>query len=237
MNSRIYSKQLPLAIYLPEGVSFDNFLAGPNAQLVDLLTNASQHSENHFVFLWGGEGVGKSHLLQAACHQMAGQGSVYLPMRQALEFSPEMLEGMEQLSLVAIDDLDAVAGSSDWELALFNLYNRMRDLGTTRLIVSAEQPLASLGIKLPDLQSRLAWGGVYQLESLTDQEKLIALQQRAKNRGFELSEEVGNYLLRHYQRNMNALFILLEDLDRVSLAEQRRLTIPFVKTVIAEQAS
>ncbi len=236
MNAAIYSKQLPLAMWLPDGIGFDNFLSGPNAQLVSLLANANQQPENHFIFLWGGNGVGKSHLLQAACHQMAGQGSVYLPMRQAIEFAPEMLEGMEQLSLVAIDDLDAVAGHTGWELALFNLYNRMRDSGTARLLVSAEQPLASLGIKLPDLQSRLAWGGVYQLQSLTDQEKLIALQQRANNRGFELPDEVGNYLLRHYQRNMGALFVLLEKLDHVSLAEQRRLTIPFVKTVIAEQA-
>lgn len=234
MSEQHSSKQLPLAIWLPDGASFDNYLAGPNAQLVDLLANPAQHPESQFTFLWGASGVGKSHLLQAACHQMAGQGSVYLPMKQAAEFAPEMLEGMEQLSLVVIDDLDAIAGDADWELALFNLYNRMRDLATARLLVSAEQPLASLGLKLPDLQSRLAWGGVYQLQPLTDQEKLIALQQRAHNRGFELSDDVGNYLLRHYQRNLADLFVLLERLDRVSLAEQRRLTVPFVKSVIAE---
>jgi len=234
MKQQPNTQQLPLAMWLPDGASFDNYLAGPNAQLVEMLAHPEQHPEANFIFLWGSNGVGKSHLLQAVCHQMAGQGSVYLPMRQAAEFAPEMLEGMEQLALVAIDDLEAVAGEPEWELALFNLYTRMRDLGTCRLLVSAELPLANLGIKMPDLRSRLAWGGVYQLQSLTDQEKLAALQQRAHNRGFELPDEVGNYLLRHYQRNMGDLLALLETLDRVSLAEQRRLTIPFVKTVIGE---
>lgn len=224
-------KQLPLGMWLREGANFENFLASEsNKQLLQSLNN----SDEQFVFLWGTESAGKSHLLQAACHAATaqGEGSVYLRMSEAEQFAPEMLEGLEQMSLVAIDDVDAIAADRDWETALFNLYNRIRDTGTARLLVAANKPLPELGLLLPDLQSRLSWGLVYQIQAMSDAEKLQALKQRADRRGFELPDEVANYLLRHYQRQTSALFELLDRLDQYSLAEQRRLTIPFVKQVI-----
>ena len=224
-------KQLPLGMWLREGASFENFLASLlNQQLLASLKNPAEP----FVFLWGTESAGKSHLLQAACHSLTakGESSVYLPMSEAAQFAPEMLEGLEQISLVAIDDVDAIAGDRDWETALFNLYNRIRDTGAGRLLVAANKPLAEIGLLLPDLQSRLGWGLVYQVQAMSDDEKRLALKQRADSRGFELPDDVANYLLRHYQRQTSALFELLDVLDQHSLAEQRRLTIPFVKQVI-----
>jgi len=223
-------KQLPLSMWLREGANFDNYFASLNRPLLASLNN----SEEQFVFLWGTESVGKTHLLQAACHAATarGEGSVYLPMSEAAQFAPEMLEGLEHLALVAIDDVNVIAGDRDWETALFNLYNRIRDTGTGRLLVAANKPLPELGLQLPDLQSRLSWGLVYQVQTMSDDEKLLALKQRADSRGFELPDEVANYLLRHYQRQTTALFELLDRLDQHSLAEQRRLTIPFVKQVI-----
>ncbi|HHJ81033.1 MAG TPA: DnaA regulatory inactivator Hda, partial [Candidatus Tenderia electrophaga] len=147
-------KQLPLGMWLREGASFENFLASLlNQQLLASLKNPAEP----FVFLWGTESAGKSHLLQAACHSLTakGESSVYLPMSEAAQFAPEMLEGLEQISLVAIDDVDAIAGDRDWETALFNLYNRIRDTGAGRLLVAANKPLAEIGLLLPDLQSRL----------------------------------------------------------------------------------
>ena len=223
-------KQLPLGMWLREGANFENYFAKANSQLLASLKN----SDEQFVFLWGAESVGKTHLLQAACHVATarGEGSVYLPMSEAAQFAPEMLEGLEQMSLVAIDDVDAIAGDRDWETALFNLYNRIRDTGTGRLLVAGNKQLPELGLLLPDLQSRLSWGLVYQVHVMSDAEKLQALKRRADSRGFELPDEVANYLLRHYQRQTSALFELLDRLDQHSLAEQRRLTIPFVKKVI-----
>lgn len=223
-------------MWLREGASFENFLASQlNLQLLASLKNP----EEQFVFLWGAESAGKSHLLQAACHAITakGQSSVYLPMNEAAQFAPEMLEGLEQMSLVAIDDVDAIAGDKSWETALFNLYNRIRDGGTSRLLMAANKPLSEAGLSLPDLQSRLSWGLVYQVQAMSDAEKLLALKQRADSRGFELPDDVVSYLLRHYQRQTSALFELLEHLDRYSLAEQRRLTIPFVKQIIEAKES
>ncbi len=229
--------QLPLSIHLSESATFANFVVGENALVVAALQQACRReAQERFIYLWGGPGDGRSHLLQAACHEVArhqeGRGSLYLPLSEAAQLAPEMLEGMEQMGLVAIDDVEAIAGDSRWEEALFHLYNRMRDEGGGALIVSASSPLSSSPLRLPDLKSRLAWGLVFQLRGLDDSGKLKALQQGAQGRGLDLPDEVGGYLLRHYRRDLADLLALLERLDQVSLAAQRRLTIPFVKEVI-----
>ena len=226
-------QQMALGMWLRESATFDNYVAAENALAIDAIRQACNGESERFIYLWGTEGVGKSHLMQAACHALSARGerSVYLPLDEP-GLAPEMLEGLEQIALVAVDNLDAIAGQPEWEAALFHLYNRMRDQEQGVLLFASTQPLASLAIGLSDLQSRLAWGLVFQLRALGDDEKLAALQQRADQRGFELSDDVGRYLLHHYPRDMTALFELLAMLDRRSLAEQRRLTIPFVKETV-----
>ncbi|MFC1747870.1 DnaA regulatory inactivator Hda [Pseudomonadota bacterium] len=226
-------QQMALGMWLRESATFDNYVLAENALAVEAVRQACAGGAERFVYLWGGDGVGKSHLMQAACHSMTAQAAsaVYLPLAEP-GLAPEILDGLEQVALVAVDNLDAIVGQRAWETALFHLYNRMRDQGHGVLLFASSHPLASLEISLPDLLSRLAWGLVFQLHTLSDADKLAALRQRADQRGFELSEEVGRYLLRHYQRDMSALFELLTTLDQRSLAEQRRLTIPFVKEII-----
>ncbi len=222
-------RQLTLRIGLRDSATFANFLVGGNAAPL----HALQQGEEPFIYLWGGQGSGRSHLLQAACHAEAARGGspAYLPFTELLRTGTGLLEGLEQMSLVCLDDLQAVAGDRTWEEALFHLYNRVRDTGG-RLLAAADASPAALGILLPDFGSRLAWGPVFQLQSLDDAGKLAALQLRARARGMELSEEVGAYLLRRCPRDMHALFELLERLDQASLAAQRRLTIPFVRELI-----
>ncbi|MCW8829534.1 MAG: DnaA regulatory inactivator Hda [Gammaproteobacteria bacterium] len=221
--------QLPLRIGLRDGATFANFFPGQNAPVCHTL----QQGREPFVYLWGGVGSGKSHLLQAACHAVSEQGgtAIYLPLAEPEGLLPQMLEGMEQMSLVCVDDLQAIAGDQEWEQALFHLYNRLRD-GGNRLIAAADAPPASLGLGLVDLLSRFGWGPVYQLQPPGDEEKSAALRLRAANRGMEMPPEVAAYLMSRAPRDMHALFALLERLDEISLAAQRKLTIPFVRELI-----
>lgn len=222
-------QQIPLHIGLRDSATFDNFYPGPNAAVVHALQSAVEP----FIYLGGAVGSGRSHLLQAACHAVseAGGTAAYLPLADCMVMSPQMLEGMEQMLLVAIDDVELLAGNSEWEQALFHLYNRLREAGH-RIIVTGNGAPLSLGIELPDLLSRLGWGPVFQVQTLTDREKSQAIQMRAKQRGMEMSVEVADYLLNHASRNMHDLFKLLDRLDEGSLAAQRRLTIPFVRLFI-----
>lgn len=225
--------QLPLGLALKDSATFANFIPGPQSEVLQALQESARGGGEPFIYLAGAAGTGKTHLLQAACHAAAQQSHAvaYLPLQQVAEFGTEMLDGLEQMRLVCLDDLQIVAGRADWEQAFFNLFNRLRDSGG-RLIVAAAPKPAQLGLALPDLTSRLGWGVTYVLQALDDADKLSALRLRAQARGFELPDEVGNYLLARLPRDMHALFAVLDQLDYASLAAQRRLTVPFIKSIL-----
>lgn len=221
--------QLPLGIGLKDSATFENFYPAGN----ELVVEALQHGNDAMLYLWGPVGSGKSHLLQALCHAAAtrGESQIYLPLRELVSLSPALLDGLEQQVVIAIDDIQAVAGQSSWEEALFHLYNRVRDSGH-RLVVSASSAPAKLELALPDLISRLGWGPVFQLATLSDKDKRGALQLRAHRRGLEMGDEVADYLLKRCPRDMDSLFNLLNKLDQASLAAKRRLTVPFVRQLL-----
>ena len=133
--------------------------------------------------------------------------------------------------MVCIDDIDAIAADSAWEEALFDGFNRLRE-ADKRFIITAIKPAQQSNIQLLDLKSRLHSGLSLQLQILTDEEKQQALMMAAKQRGFILSQAVVQYLLTHYGRSQAALFDMLSALDKASLEQQRKLTIPFVKQVL-----
>ncbi|MGI9275963.1 MAG: DnaA regulatory inactivator Hda [Endozoicomonas sp.] len=229
--------QLPLSVQLRDDATFANYFSGQNAALINLLDMDRQvpgMDIEQFIFLYGSTGVGCSHLLQAACHQVdSRQGrSIYLPMEELIHYPSKLLEGMERLQLVCIDDVGAAAGIAEWEEALFDLFNRLRD-SQTRLLVAADCPPKALKIQLPDLVSRLSWGLVFQVQPLTDQEKVAALQLRAHLRGLDMSEDVARYIIYRSNRDMGHLFKVLQKLDSASLRAKRKLTIPFVKQVMS----
>lgn len=225
--------QLPLNIRWNDAASLEQFVAGTNGRALAAVQQLLAGAGAPAVYLYGSEGVGKSHLLQAACRACGKQGqpSFYLPLAPASSWSPAMLEGLESMRLVALDDLHAVAGDRGREEAVFHLFNRLRDSGCGLLMAASARPM-DLPWLLPDLASRLTWGLVERMEPLDDDALLLALRRRAEMRGLNLPEETGRYLLTRYPRRTQALFALLERLDRAALAAQRRLTIPFVKTVL-----
>ena len=142
--------------------------------------------------------------------------ATYLPLEQSNDLSPDILEGLEQLDLVCLDNIDTISMQPQWQEALFHLYNRIKETGTV-LFVSATVPPKQLYLSLKDLSSRLSWGMVYQLNGLQDEDKTKALIMRAKNRGMHMTDEVGQYLLRHFSRSTTDLFKTLEKLDQATL--------------------
>ena len=218
--------QLPFSFHAPENASFDTFITGENQQLLFSLENESES----LIFLWGEGGSGKTHLLQALSSQYQDNdhNALYIPLQMGNDFSPELLEGLEMMDLVCLDDIHTIIGSQEWETALFHFFNRIRE-NNGRLILAADNSAINLNIQLADLKSRLSWGLTYQTKTLSDNDKIKALKLRAHQSGFEMTDEVANYLLKHATRNMSALMKLLEKLDYESMAEQRRLTIPFIK--------
>ncbi|SEI54136.1 regulatory inactivation of DnaA Hda protein [Azotobacter beijerinckii] len=228
--------QLPLGVRLRDDATFANYYPGANAGAlgyVERLCEPDAGWTESLIYLWGGEGVGRSHLLQAACirFEQRRELAIYLPLAELADYGPALLDNLEQSELVCLDDLEAIAGRADWEEALFHLFNRLRDAGR-RLLLSAAMPPRELPVKLPDLKSRLTLALVFQLQGLSDEDKLRALQLRASRRGLHLTDEVGRFILTRGSRSMAALFELLDKLDQASLQAQRKLTIPFLKETL-----
>lgn len=216
---------MPLSIQLMDNARFDNYVVGHNETAVYSIKNTLEQ----YVFLWGSTGCGKTHLLQALCHAYSQKDLKisYLPLNNVM-LSPGAFENLESMDLVCLDSVEFIVGDVIWEEALFNLYNRLRD-ADTRLVVAAEKSPTGLDFKLADLASRMCWGPVYHLKTLDDEEKKTALQQRARNRGLELDDNVADYLINRASRDMQSLFVLLDKLDNASLVAKRKLTVPFVR--------
>jgi DnaA family protein len=224
-------RQLPLGIRLQDRAVFASFLPGSNGLALAAAQQLAGTHGDPLLYVHGVDGTGKSHLLQAIC--AAVPGSAYLPLVQLLEHGADVLEGAAQMPVVALDDLNAVAGNAVWERALFGLYNDCL-AGGARLAVAATAPAMHLGIRLPDLRSRLAAMPQFALRLLDEVQQRDALRLRAAQRGIELPEETIQYLQRRFARDMARLHELLERLDLASLQQQRRLTVPFIREILGE---
>jgi DnaA family protein len=224
------SAQLPLALSLRHPPALDDFVAGRNGVVLSALRDALGPGGEPLVFLSGPAGCGRSHLLmgQCAAAEQRGMRSLYLPLATREGLTPEMLEGLEAVDLLACDDVHAIAGDGDWEQALFGLFNRCRECGT-RMLFSADRGPAALAIALADLRSRLSWGLTLALQPLDDEGRLALLEALARRHGLPLPGEVARYLLERTGRHPRDLLATVQRLDRASLAEHRRLTIPFVR--------
>lgn len=226
-------RQLPLQMKMNAEAIFNNFVSGKNMTLVDMLQNLMGQTEHRLLYLWGEQGVGKSHLLQACCHHVQQQGftSFYLPLNDLQSLTPQILTNLETFDLICIDDVGAVQDHPDWQENLFYLYNRVFN-GRSYLIFADQKPAHELSFSLPDLKSRLSWPLTIEILSLTDEDKILALEKHAKERGIILQPEVVEFILHRVARDMKQLFELLDKLDQASLSAQRKITIPFVKQVL-----
>jgi DnaA family protein len=127
-----------------------------------------------------------------------------------------------------VDDLHTVAANEVWEEALFHCFNRIRE-NHGRLLISSRKPLSALNFGLPDLASRLAWGVSFTLLPLDDHDKLAVINQLCNTLGFNLPEDVQQYLLRHHERSMAALIQTVENLHHAALTHKRRITVPLAR--------
>lgn len=233
MNSPASSAQLPLALRLDPGATFDSFHPGANQGALSQVR--ASVAGPAWLYLWGAAGTGKTHLLNAACHAAgdAGRTACLVPLDRSDGWAPDALSGLQGISLVCLDGVDAVAGRRDWEEALFHLLNGLREAGGSVLMASRGRP-GAMEVTLPDLKSRLGWGTLVRLKALDDDDKLAALRLRARQRGMDLSDEAAGYLIRRVARDTHSLFALLDQLDAASLAAKRRLTVPFLREVLGK---
>lgn len=240
MNARS-GRQLPLALRYPPDQRLDTFVAAPEGALAQLRALAHAggagdpaHGRPDWILLAGPAGAGKTHLALAVCAaaDAAGRRAVYLPLKAAAGRLRAALDALEGSDVVALDGLDAIAGHRDDEVALFDFHNRARSAGLA-VLYAAQASLDALPPGLPDLRSRLAQCTRITLSPLGDEGRLTVLRERAQRRGLVLDEAALDWLLKRVGRDLAGLTALLDQLDRASLAAQRRITVPFLRKVLA----
>jgi len=218
-------RQLALALTQPPEPSLDNFVAGPNAELVERLRDAARGAKGESViYLWGAPGSGRTHLLRATAN--AARDARYAGAQ-------DDLAGLAA-RLIAVDDVERLDEAR--QIALFNLINRARAAGGDAggvVLAAGNAPPAQLALRA-DLTSRLGWGLVYELRAPDDADKALHLRAEARRRGLELSDEVLAYLLARLPRDLRSLVAIVELLDRHSLERRRPLTVPLAREALRE---
>jgi len=229
-------QQLLPGIAAAPAPTLDNYVANRNRELVAALRSlAAGSARERFFYLWGEDGGGKSHLLQAVvgAARQHGINAIYLaPPAESAGFrlSADAAE-YDGFQLVALDNADCLDETA--QIELFNLYNRLRD-GNGCLLTSGALPPAQLAVR-PDLATRLGWGLVFRVQPLDDEEKTAALAAHAKERGFTLPAEVSGYLLRHCRRDLPSLMAVLEELDRYSMERQRPVSVYLLRELLGKR--
>ena len=219
-------QQQTLNLKLSHTKTFDHFVGAAHAPVIHALQSVDLSN----IYLWGVRGCGISHLLQATCHYWQCQGgyTLFVDLKQKPSLEVLLDGAIEGIQLVAIDHLEIALGEKNQEEKLFHLFNRGVQT-SFKIILGAHTAPRQLKCTLPDLASRLHACTIFHIASLTDEEKQIVLQLHAKQRGFELTPEVAQFLLTHFSRQLQVLLNLLDKLDQASLQTHRRLTIPFLK--------
>jgi dnaA regulatory inactivator hda len=204
---------------------FDKFLGTENAELVYVL----QHKHDPFIYVWGEEGAGKSHLLRAWVAQAldAGKKAVYIDAA-----ATPLTEAAFEAEYLAIDQIEKL-GNEEQSL-LFAVFNRFRNSGKGFLLLSSEHTPQQLVIR-EDLRTRMAYCLVYEVKPLTDQEKIDALVSMAAARQVTIDPEIFEYLLNHWQRDMDSLMQMLDTLDNYAVTMGKRITLPLLRQLLKQQ--
>lgn len=226
-------RQTALHFEFQSNQTFDNFFCGDNHELVAHLQGFIASQGEQQIYLWGEPGSGKTHLLQAAC-QLARQQELevfYLDLAHNALPSPQILEGLEEVELVCFDNVHVLSEFDDWQTALFGFYNRHRQ-NNHRLLLTADTPPKYLAYALMDLKTRMGWGLTLKIKPLRDDQLIEALRFKAHDLGFDIPANVGRFLLNHFSHDQSAMWSLLNKIDRATLIEQRRLSIPFIKRIL-----
>lgn len=217
-------RQLALELASPPAPTLANFVTGGNAEAVAALRAlAAGAAGERFIYLWGAPGSGRSHLLRAVLKSLADAGR-----RVRLYGADEMPLADDSAEVVGVDDVERLDGQA--QINLFNIFNNLKESSGV-LVVTGDCPPARLTLRA-DLLTRLAWGLVYEVHTLSEDDRRAAVLDYAAARGFTLPSEVTDYLLTRVPRDLSSLRALVDTLDRVSLEQKRAVTVPLVREVL-----
>lgn len=225
-------RQLALGLGLNSVRRFSNFVANGNESVISALQALLRGQSSGHIYLRGGSGTGKTHLLQACCAFAADGGArvAYLPLTDLAKLDEALLLNLDKARVVCIDDVDRIADDARWQRAVFSLYNEVDQAGVPMVFSGRSGPSST---KLADLQSRFSAALRLELCAPSDAHRAAVLGQKAHDLGFSLGAEVLAYLLARQSRDVGDLVTLVEALDRYALSAKRRVTVALVREYLS----
>ncbi len=224
-------RQLALQIQINERASLNNFFVSKNNnKTFQILKDILNSNNGAQIFIDDLGSNGKSYLLQAICNDFSNSNnsSIYIPMEEAINLDPSILEGVSELNLICIDDVDLINNRREWEIALFNLINECYEKECFLLLSGSINKLEAI----PDLVSRIKKMETLRLEAINDDELLEATQAISKNLNIEISDKNMNYLINNSKRDIKTIFRTLSQLERESLERKKSIGLNLIKEVI-----
>ena len=227
-------KQLALDIGLASGPTLDGFFAGPNEPALRHLRlwgGGGQASTVHSpvpTYLWGEGGSGKTHLLESVGGALAAQGAVVGWLHAGVIEPPEF---DDRWVAVLLDDVHLYTAVQ--QHAAFNWFVNAQSL-QRGVVAAGALPPADLVMR-EDLRTRLGWGHVFHLQVLGETERRAVLRQAADTRGLMLSDDVLDYMLHRFSRDLGSLMELLNQLDGYALQTKRAVTIPLIRSMLENE--
>ena len=225
-------RQLALQIQINERASLNNFFVSKNNNktiqtLKDILLNSNNGAQ---IFIDDLGSNGKSYLLQAICNDFSNShnSSIYIPMKEAINLDPSILQGVSQLNLICIDDIELINNYGKWQIALFNLINECYEKESILLLSGSINKLEAI----PDLVSRIKKMEILKLEAINDDELLKATKAISKNLNIEISQKNMNYLINNSKRDIKTIFRTLSQLEKESLERKKSIGLNLIKEVI-----
>lgn len=233
--------QLVLPVSFRKQDSFDIFVEGENEQLLSHIKQVISgrfdrlQASQRMSVISGAKGAGKSHFLLATCEHAAKLhlSQQYIDLAQLTKMPPQMLLGLVNKEVVCIDNLHAISGLVDWQTAIFDTINQFTEKDAKLLLIASGQSIDGIEFTLPDLRTRLTWGTNFTMKMLSDKDKQSALEKHLNVLGISYAPDAVGFLLNRISRNMHDLSKTIDALDQASLANKRKITIPFIKATLS----
>ena len=220
-------KQLPIDFSFYENKSFFNYIPGNNIFIIDTLRKAAKNDENNLIFLIGSTSSGKTHLCKSTYIE-SKKNKLYLNSKNINKLSTNNLEDLE---LLILDDFDKIINNTNIEEKIFHIINDLI-IRKKSILLTSSLKVDRISFRLNDLKSRVCSDQILEIQELNDSEKINLLKKIAMSRGWMLTDKVSNYILNHFDRDLYFLCNVIKNIDKESLSERRKITIPFIKKII-----
>ena len=219
--------QLGLPLSLNSKMLLDNFIG--NSELTNYINSLSYNNEASEIYVYGEEGLGKTHLLQGAVISALndGENAIYIDCNDS--FPEHILDSVDEFKLISIDNINFINNTN--QDLFFDFYNRARQSKNITIVVSGNCLPSNLNI-MKDMKTRLSLAVVFKLDILDDDSTMVVLNNQMSERNLTIDSKVYKYLFKNYSRDLKVLLSVINDLDKLSLQSKQAISIPFVKKTL-----